>query len=191
MKNRNTTILLAVRKLTSLLIIPYLFFSSACDYDSTPSFENIESVQGFKPIYKPYLEIQEIKAESPKPLINPGKIYIYKDFLFVNESGKGVHVINNINPASPKPYAFISIEGNVDISIKGDVLFADNYADLVTLDISDVENITLLGRIKDVFENKSFLPLPRTGVYFECPDNSKGVIIGWEEVILKNPKCYR
>lgn len=175
----------------SACLLVCVFIASGCEDSQKPSFENIESVKGFKPIYRPNVDITEIKAVAPQPLINPGKIYLYKNFLFVNESGKGVHVIDNADPANPKPYSFITIEGNVDISIKDDVLYADNYVDLVTLNISDVRNIEVLGRIKNVFESKGFMPPPKTGVYFECPDNSKGVIIGWEEVILNNPKCYR
>ena len=191
MKNRNNiTTIYSCRWLKRCLVACSLLLSG-CDYGRTPDFENVESIKGFKPIYRSYQELQEIKAGPPKPLVNPGKIYVYRDFLFVNESGKGVHVINNTTPAAPKPYAFISIEGNVDISIKDDVLYADNLSDLVTLDISDVGNIKVLGRIKNVFESRSFMPPPRSGTYFECPDNSKGVIIGWEEVTLKNPKCYR
>ncbi len=190
MKNRNKIAAIYSRRWLRRYLVACLLVSG-CDYDRAPDFENVESIKGFKPIYRSHQEMQEIQAGPPKPLVNPGKIYVYRDFLFVNESGNGVHVFNNTTPADPKPYAFISIAGNVDISIKDDVLYADNLTDLVTFDISDVGNIKVLGRIKNVFESRSFIPPPRSGTYFECPDNSKGVVIGWEEVILKNPKCYR
>lgn len=176
------------------LIIPFvmLLFFSSCNYeDSGPSFDDVGTVQGFRPIYKSAEEIQEIKTLAPKPVENPGKIYVYQNFLFINEVGRGVHVIDNADPANPQAQSFISIEGTVDISIKDNVLYADNYADLVALDISNMQNIIVLDRIKNVFDSDKLLPPPQTGTYFECPDKSKGVVIAWEEAELKNPKCYR
>ena len=189
LKNRNKIASFHILR-NGLFLTLLSFLMPGCDYTRNPSFDDIEAVKGFKPIYRPYQELQEIKTGPPKPLVNPGKIYVYRNFLFVNESGKGVHVFNNTNPADPKPYSFIAIEGNVDISIKEDVLYADNLTDLVAIDISDVGNISVSARIEDVFESQDFMPLPRNDVYFECPDHSKGVVIGWEEVVLKNPKCY-
>lgn len=178
----------------SILFLPISFLMlllSSCVYESEPSFDNIGTVQGFRPIYKSAEEIQDIKTLSPKAVENPGKIYVYQNYLFINEVGKGVHVINNVNPANPQNLSFINIEGNVDISIKDNVLYADNYADLVALDIRNIENIVVLNRIKDVFDSDKLLPPPRTGTYFECPDKTKGVVVAWEEAELKNPKCYR
>lgn len=176
------------------LLMPIMFLTiifSSCGYESEPSFDNIGTVQGFRPIYKSAEEIQDIKTLAPKSVENPGKIYVYQNYLFINEIGEGVHVINNLDPTNPQPRSFIRIEGNVDISIKNNVLYADNYADLVALDISNIENIVVLNRIKNVFDSEKLLPPPQTGTYFECPDKSKGIVVAWEEAELKNPKCYR
>lgn len=41
---------------------------------------------------------------SPLPIKESGKIYAYQDYIFVNDRYRGVHVIDNSNPNSPKKY---------------------------------------------------------------------------------------
>ncbi len=98
------------------------------------------------------VDITEFKANAvevtdPVPVVNSGKIYAYKDYIFVNDVNQGFHVIDNQNPISPKSIAFIKLEGNYDISIKDDKLFADSYGDLVIFDIADINNITVANRL--------------------------------------------
>jgi hypothetical protein len=56
---------------------------------------------------------------------------------------------SNYNPVKKK---YLNIPANTDIAIKDDVLFANSGRDLVTFDISDLENIRQLERLEDVFE---------------------------------------
>ncbi len=103
-----------------------------------------------------YLEMNDVRARtisvSPaQPLDNPGKIYIYEDYLLVNEPSKGIHILDNSNPANPINLSFIPIEGNVDLAINSDILYADNYVDLLAFDISKISQIKLVNRVKDVF----------------------------------------
>jgi hypothetical protein len=79
----------------------------------------------------------------------------------------------------------------VDVAVKGHTLFADNITDLVALDISDVNNIQLSKRIKDVYPiTNQLYPTGYSG-YFECADTTKGFIVGWIEADLIEPQCYR
>ena len=48
---------------------------------------------------------------SPKEIVESGKIYVYQDYIFVNDKYKGIHVIDNSNPVTPVKIAFISILG--------------------------------------------------------------------------------
>ncbi|WP_316735160.1 hypothetical protein [Pedobacter aquatilis] len=82
---------------------------------------------------------------------NPGKIYIYNDYLFINEPHKGIHIYNNTNPAAPINMAFLQIPGNVDLAVRNNVLYADSYVDLLAFDISSVSNIKQIKRLPDVF----------------------------------------
>ena len=66
-----------------------------------------------------------LKTLPAQELENPGKIYVKDNYLFINEVKKGIHVIDNTNPASPKAISFIQILGNIDIAVKDNILYAD------------------------------------------------------------------
>ncbi|WP_194777669.1 LVIVD repeat-containing protein [Pararhodonellum marinum] len=95
----------------------------------------------------------EIIIEPGKQLENPGKIYIYGDYLFVNEPKKGIHIINNQNPSNPVNINFINVPGTVDMAINSNILYADSYVDLVAFDISNPQDIKVVKRVEDVFPN--------------------------------------
>jgi isocitrate lyase len=152
--------------------------------------------EGYRPIYLSRSEIEKVVFTTPQPLKSPGKIYIKDGYLFVNEGGKGVHVFDNKDPQNPIKIAFYQIPGNVDIAIKGAILYADNGRDLLSIDVTNPKEAKVLNRAKDIFPNQEF-PL-NTGVSFECVDNAKGVVVGWEKVTYKDPNfnsskfnCYR
>ena len=88
----------------------------------------------------------DIKSVAPRELVNPGKIYFYNNYIFINERNEGIHVIDNTNPENPQNISFINMPGNADISIKNNVLLGDSYFFLVSLDIADPTNIRLLGQ---------------------------------------------
>ena len=94
-----------------------------------------------------------IKTMPAQELENPGKIYIKDNYLFINEIKKGIHVIDNTNPAAPKVISFIQIVGNVDIAVKDNILFADSYTDFLALDISNPLDVKEVSRTNNVFAN--------------------------------------
>ncbi len=94
-----------------------------------------------------------IKTLPAQDLENPGKIYVKDNYLFINEVKKGIHVIDNSNPSLPKAISFIQILGNVDIAVKGNILYADSYTDFVALDITNPNAVKEVSRTKEVFSN--------------------------------------
>ena len=130
-----------------LLLTSGLFFSCEDQVTTTYTYRTMMPI---------YLEMSDVRArlittEPAKPLDNPGKIYIYQDYLLVNEPSKGIHILDNSNPANPINLSFIPIEGNVDLAVNDNILYADNYVDLLAFDISKISNIKLVNRVKDVF----------------------------------------
>lgn len=95
------------------------------------------------------LRTKTIKLQGPQKLQQPGKIYVKDDMMLINEMGKGIHVVYNENPADPKKVAFVRIPGNIDVAVKGDIIYADNYMDLVTLNTKTGH----IKRVKGVFKN--------------------------------------
>lgn len=170
-------------------VVILLLFSSASCYHSDPGDVDSGPIIGLKPIYMEKADAHDIKFEEPKPLNNPGKIYTYGSVLFINEINKGIHIIDNSDPKKPLPLKFISIYGNVDLAVKSDILYADNAGDLIALNIEDLSNISVVKRVENVFPSNNFPA--QTGVYFECVDPSKGVVVGWEETTLTTLTCRR
>ena len=147
-------------------------------------------VRGLTPVYLSPEEMTRIELEDTRDIINPGKIVYRPPHIFLVEKWKGVHVIDNSNPESPVFSAFIAIPGAVDIAVKGNILYADNYRDLVSVDLGDLSTITVMDRVKNVFPAKEDMELPEDYAgYFECPDRTKGIVVGWESKVLTNPKC--
>lgn len=122
------------------------------------------------------------KITAPQAIQKSGKIYAYGNYIFVNDKKKGIHVIENSNPRSPRKIAFINIPGNEDISIKGNYLYADSLIDLVVFDISDLESIVQVGRLEDVFPNN--IAWTRDVDFYDWSNyNSNDIIIDWNITI--------
>lgn len=147
-----------------------------------------ELTEGWKPIYDNSTNAKQVDIRPSEPLENPGRIYTYEQYLMVNDQGKGIHIYDNSNPANPSEVSFIAIPGNFDFSVRADKVYADNIGDMVIIDISDPVHPEYKSRIEDVFSNQQF---PDEFGAFECVDESKGVVIGWEKAMLDNPKCFR
>ncbi len=129
----------------------------------------------YEPVYKPLEEIRSgVKVESPRELKNPGKIWVFGDYLFIVERGEGVHIIDNSNPRAPQFVSFVTIPGNGDIAVRYNILYADSYIDLVAFDISDPKNPRVVKRVEGIFPN----PLDRSGTYL---DSKKGLLVEWIE----------
>jgi len=130
-----------------------------------------------EPVYLTYNDLRNsFKVAGGQDIIHPGKIYFKDNFIFVNEYQKGIHVIDNSNPASPQIIKFIEVPGSVDMAIKEDVLYADSYVDLVAIDISNMEDIREVKRIENVFPY--MIPECDNGIV-ENVDQAQGVVVAW------------
>ncbi|WP_029510550.1 LVIVD repeat-containing protein [Marinilabilia salmonicolor] len=128
-----------------------------------------------------YLSYEDLRSsfalKSAEAIRQPGKFYFKDDFIFINEYQKGIHVVNNADPSNPEVLSFIEIPGNVDMAIKGDKLYADSYIDLLTIDISDMNNIMEVDRDTNVFPY--IIPEYELGILGEI-DQSRGVVTGYK-----------
>jgi len=150
-----------------------------------------QNVLGYAPIYSSDANSNSISVTNAAPYENPGKIYKYGNYSFQMDNGKGIHIINSTDPNNPQKIKFIHVAGCTDISVKNNSLYTNNFTDLVTLSIADVNNITETSRTSNVFPMVEQTLPPVAGVYFECVDETKGTVIGWTQKNIENPKCYR
>lgn len=129
------------------------------------------------PVYLSYTELRtSFKSADAQEIIQSGKIYFKDSFIYVNEFQKGIHIIDNSNPSNPINLKFIEIPGNVDLAIKGSILYADSYVDLLSIDISDINNLVEVDRDTNVFPY--IIPAYESGIV-ESIDQNQGVIVGY------------
>ena len=143
----------------------------------------------YRPVYAAYADIRTVQTLPPQPLKNVGKIYVKDDYLFINEVGIGIHIVDNRDPAKPVRLSFVSIPGNHELTVKDSILFADNTLDLVALNIADPRNVRVVKRIENAFPYPAFPTASR--VRFECADPERGVVIRWKKAAVDNPQCFR
>ncbi len=145
MKNFKLPLLLAAIVAVSLLSIAV----SGCLKDKCSATMTYKI---WKPVTKSTADIRvEIEAAAAEPLQKTGQIYLFQNWLLVGEREKGIHVFDNTNPDDPKNIAFINLPGCVDMAVRDGILFADNYMDLVAIDIKNPVAPKLVARVEDVF----------------------------------------
>ena len=131
-----------------LLSFGFIIFNQSCSYDKCN--ETIK-YQVFNPVYMTKTQLRNITVEEATPLEDPGKIYVYGKYLFINELYKGVHIYDNSDKSNPINISFISIPGNVDMAVKDEVLYTDNFFDLISFDISDPKNPKYISSVENIF----------------------------------------
>jgi len=155
-----------------------IIMMSGCEDKYTEEYLSLE------PEYMSYKDFREaVRAETTHSLEKPGKIYFKDNYLFINEKMKGIHVYNNTNPSAPLYVTFIIIPGNVDMVIRGNIMYADSYIDLVGIDISNMTNVKEVARLKNVFPYS--VPPYETNYRVGQVDDTKGVVLDWKVVTVR------
>ena len=160
--------------LTFLLFVCFGFY--ACDFNLGRNRNANYESSIYAPILLPRSQLsQSVQVQSPREIIDRGKIYVRGSYLFVNERYYGIHIIDNSNSLSPQKISFVAISGCVDMAVKGNTLYADNAVDLVVFDISSPTNPVLVNRLGNKFSQNRISPDGYT--YPEYVDN---YIVGWK-----------
>ena len=140
-----------------------------------------------RPQYKPILMARTqleaaVTSLPPRPLHVPGKIFVGGRYLFVNERYQGIHVFDNTDPAQPLALTFLRIPGNVDLAVRGNLLYADNGPDLLVLDLSDPARMRVAGRTRNALPELSPPEVDFTvpAQYAEANRPPNAVVVGWE-----------
>ncbi|MCC6288971.1 MAG: hypothetical protein IT249_13895 [Chitinophagaceae bacterium] len=168
----------------SLILLVCFLYISACRIDSPPPAET----EGYVPVYGEKAKPSSISLTQPRAIENAGKIYVKGKLLYQVENGKGIHVISIEDPSRPVRKGFIPIAGAQEISILNNSLYTNTYNDLLVLDISAPENISVTKYMENAFTLISTEVPPESG-YFECVDPSKGIVVGWTKKKIYSPKC--
>jgi len=174
-------------------------------YGCTVTFENFEKeekldnndqnrklveVAYYTPVYaKPNQDVLKTTVIAPIPYSKAGKVITYKNYVLINKPLEGIHILDNSNPEAPENVAFLELKGNIDMAIVDDRLYADMFSALVVLDVSDMENPTLIEdfTVEEVFTYDpwwNFEPIAEVENYkyvdHDPVDHTKGIVVGWE-----------
>lgn len=113
-----------------------------------------------------------------------GKMCFYNGYLYISEPEKGIHIIDNTNPAKPQSVGFIELMGNMDIAVRNDKLYADSYIDLVWFDLATPSQPEYIGRLEGVFPDA--LPVIDNEFGYDyslCNSSVTGntqIVVGWK-----------
>lgn len=126
------------------------------------------------------LEASVQLVPSSMPLTNPGRIYVYRNWLLLVEKYKGIHLIDNTDPAVPLRKAFLRVPGCQSMAVGNGILYVDNAVDLVGVHI-DLASL----QANEVARNRKALPeikspdgyLPWSFARANRPANTE--IVGW------------
>ena len=174
MKNNKLSVFLFVLTCSAAILL-----LEGCHKDNTRTYTIL------KPVYKDKASVlAAINGSATESFLHPGKIYIKDNLIFINEIDKGIHVIDNSDPSHPQQISFLDIPGNEDIAVKGNILYADMYADLLAIDITDPQSVHVTGKVSHFFMEREFV----NGFQ---PDSNQ-VIVDWIKkdttvVIDQNP----
>lgn len=177
-----------MKKLTQLFLLFSIVFTGCED-----SVQETVTYRINEPVFMSADQFRssvKVSANAHK-IENYGKICFYNGYLYISESEKGIHIIDNQDPSKPKIIGFIELMGNADIAIRNNMLFADSYVDLVWFDVTNPAQPVLKGRLEEVFTTA--LPRTENGVgidYNMCygdDSKSKGIVVGWKEVERTEP----
>ena len=132
------------------------------------------------PVYMDYASFRNsFSFEKDVAIGGAGNIFVYNQYIFLSEEDKGIHIINNSNPAAPVVEGFMNIPGNTQMAVKGTYLYANSYIDMLVIDLSNITNPTLVNRMTDVFEYAT--PAIKDDQYPVADvHKDKGVVIGWD-----------
>lgn len=109
----------------------------------------------YTPVYATKQEVRDaVKLNNAKAFKDLGSFVTYGNLVLINERDKGVHIIDNSASNSAQNKGFIPIPGNMGIAVKNNILFADSYADLFSIDISDINNVKLVKVSENIFTSR-------------------------------------
>jgi len=116
-----------------------------------------ESYQIYEPVYALKTAVLAgINGDPGTPVSQTGQIYVKGSYIYLNDPDKGIHIIDNSDPSNPVQTAFLNIPGNLNIGIRNNILYADMYADVLSIDISNVHQVKILGMVRSFFSSRVF-----------------------------------
>jgi len=157
-----------------ILILVLLFSLQSCFFSW---MEPVDNYSEYEPVLMERANFEtSISLQNSRTIDNAGKIYVYNNYLFINEKNLGFHVFNNQNPESPVALKFITSPGATDMAIKNNVVYINQATDLVAVELSTtIQSLNVSKRIENIFPEM----ISPDGFYFGTPEGK--VIVNWKK----------
>lgn len=165
-----------MKRASGLLCMLWIFCGCTPSMDEAPP----TATSAYVPVYYKGTDIYTTRAEAAKPMVKAGKQYVIGNLLLQNEINEGIHLFDVSSPANPRKLGFLAIPLCTELAVRQGFLYCNNYDDLVVFDLRTPGNPNLVKRVKNVFPPANQDYPPFFNVAFQCPDKSKGVVVGWE-----------
>lgn len=186
-----------MKKRKGLWFLLVLSVLCAC-HDDGEGYEREETFtyQVYEPVARPLSEVREaVKVNGPGKITQAGKICLYKDYLYIIDPYKGIHILDNRRPEAPRLAGFIELPGTNELAIRNDRLYADSYIDLVWFHLADPEHPVFEGRIEKAFE-QVLPPVEKAYAYDDLQCDSiaqegRSVVVGWKLASRTVTICHR
>ncbi len=180
--------------LAILLAATTLAVSSCSIYDVVPwrNFdepeESPERVAGMRPVYG-RVDAYDVYSDVTRAIEGAIGVFTENGLLFTIDAGRGIHVADNTDPSNPRPLVFIRILGVNTASVTDNFLYANNFEDFLTIDISNLDEVRVVDRQEDLYDSVPDFPGNGYRGFFECYDPSRGPLNGWENATIFQPQC--
>ena len=168
-----------MKRILFLFSLSLLVMTSCSDYiKETVTYKVNEPVFMSNETFRNSVKVSNV----PQTISGIGKMCFYNNYLYISELNKGIHIINNTDPANPQVTGFIQILGNADLAIRNGLLYADSFIDLVWFDVTNPAYPELKGRLDSIFPTALPLPPNHYGIDYAKTYSGKnnGIVIGWE-----------
>ena len=139
-----------MKQLTTLLL-----FTLLCTSCIEEQCEQTVIVQGFDPqIVNPtdWRSTTIWECFGPIDICETTSFYVYQQYLFMVEDGEGLHILDNSDPRNPLPVTWMPVEGGQGLAVRNDILYINQYTDLLAFDLADPKIPTFISRTENVFE---------------------------------------
>lgn len=132
------------------LLLPALVLTSCLEETCDAQLTFI----GYEPVVVSEVEFRvDIAATDPlAEVCEPSGFYIYDQYLMVVDRNKGLHIIDNSEPTAPNPVSFLPVGGAVGLAVRNNILYINNYTDLLAFDLSSPRAPQMISRTEDVFQ---------------------------------------
>ncbi|HLI92548.1 MAG TPA: hypothetical protein VKU83_03020 [Puia sp.] len=147
-----------IKVATAPLLLPTLLLAAAGLFELQGCLKDraMETYKIYTPVYvRRDTVLHKIVGNAAAPVSRPGQIYVKGNYIYLNDIDKGIHIFDNTNPSNPVQTGFLLIPGNENIAIRNNILYADMYTDLVSIDISDPRNPRVVGTLQNFFTGRN------------------------------------